>query len=113
MTTQTFFLKDMRAEGYLEGLSSEEKTLLDRYAEEMEQGPGDGEMDITWIETGRGYYSHLHFLNSIEDEQDRDVYLQKLREDIAVRLSEDPNNYMVGRVRDLLVQDQSSPRKTS
>ncbi|HLF29432.1 MAG TPA: hypothetical protein VI566_00225 [Xanthomonadales bacterium] len=103
MTTNTFFLKDMRAENYREGLSPEEKALLDRYAEEMEQGPADGEMDITWMETGRGYYSHLHFLNSIEDAEDRDLYLQKLREDIDTRLSEDPNNYMVGRVRELVV----------
>ena len=42
---------------------------------------------------------HLHFLDSVKDKRERDLYLKKLREDINIRLVEDPDSYMVGRVR--------------
>jgi hypothetical protein len=105
MTTKTFFLKDIRKDNYRQSLSSEEQAALDKYLQEMEHGPGHSDMDITWMDEGRGYYVHEHFLYSIKDEQERDIYLKKLREDIDTWLSEDPTNYMVGRVRDSLVEN--------
>ena len=83
MTTQTFFLKDIRQENHRQGLSSEEAAALDKYLDEMAHGPADGEMDIEWESQGQGYYIHHHILHGIKDEQERDLYLQKLLEDIA------------------------------
>jgi hypothetical protein len=102
MTTQTFFLKDIRKEDYRQGLSSEEVAALDKYLEEMALGPADGEMDIDWQSQGQGYYIHDHILHSIKDESKRDLYMQNLREDIDAWLLEAPNHYMVERVREMI-----------
>lgn len=48
MTTETFFLNDIREENYRQGLSSEEEAALENYLEEMAHGPADGEMDIDY-----------------------------------------------------------------
>lgn len=100
MTTETFFLKDIRKENYRLGLSPDEQTALDTYLEEMVHGPGDGDMDNDWQSQGQGYYIHDHILHGIKDEAERDLYLQKLREDIDTWLSEVPGHYMVEQVRD-------------
>ena len=99
MTTQTFFLKDIREENYRQSLSSEEEAALDKYLEEMAYGPADGEMDIDWESQGQGYYIHHHILCGIKDKQERDIFLQKLREDIDTWLLEKPDHYMVEKVR--------------
>jgi hypothetical protein len=101
MTSKPFFLKEIRKENYRRSLSSDDQTSLDKYLSEMKQGPGDSEMDIAWMEEGRAYYAHQHYLDSIKNEQERELYLSRLRDDIETWLSEDPNNYTVGRVRDL------------
>ena len=105
MINETFFLKDIRKENYRQGLSVEDESALDGYLEEMETGPGDGDMDIEWKDQGKGYYIHDHILNGIKDDQECDLYLVKLREDIDTWLSEDPGNYMVGQVRDIYLGD--------
>ena len=100
MTTETFFLKDIRKPDYRQSLSPAEQKALDTFIEETASGAADGDMDIDWQDTGRAYYSHLHFLHSIKDEQERELYLKRLREDIKLRLAEDPHNHMVKQVRD-------------
>jgi hypothetical protein len=100
MTTETFFLEDIRKENYRQGLSPEKEAALDKYLEEMASGSADGEMDIDWQSEGRGYYLHDHILYGIKNERERLLYLQKLREDINIWLSEKPNHYMVEQVRD-------------
>ncbi len=102
MTTETFFLKDIRSEDCRHDLSPEEQAALDEYLKEMGHGPADGDMDIEWQESGRGYYAHLHVLESIKDEQERANYCKKLREDIDAWLSEEPNHYMVEQVREMV-----------
>ena len=102
MTIQTFFLKDIRKEDYRQSLSSEEETALENYLEEMAHGPADGEMDIDWESQGQGYYIHHHILHSIKDERERNLFLQKLREDIDMWLSEKPGNHMVKKVREMV-----------
>ena len=100
MTTETFFLKDIRKENYRQGLSSDDEADLDKYLEEMATGPADGDMDISWNGQGKGYYIHEHILYGIKDKKERELYLQKLREDINSWLSEVPGHYMVEQVRD-------------
>lgn len=95
MTTQSFFLEDIRAKNYREGLSTDEAIALDTYLEEMSTGPGDGDMDIEWQSQGQGYYLHDHILHGLNDKQERTIYLEKLRKDMDTWLSEDPDNYMV------------------
>ena len=102
MTAQTFFLKDIRQEDYRQGLSTEEQAILENYLEEMAHGPADGEMDIDWESQGQGYYIHHHILHGIKDERERDLFLQKLREDIETWLSEKPGHYMVKKVREMI-----------
>ena len=109
MTTETFFLKDIRKENYRLGLSPDEQTALDTYLEEMVHGPGDGDMDIDWQSQGQGYYIHDHILHGIKDEAERDLYLQKLREDIDTWLSEVPGHYMVEQVRDRVFSVDPEP----
>ena len=99
MTTQIFFLKDIREENYRQGLSSEEETALDNYLEEMALGPADGDMDCEWQSQGQGYYIHDHILHGIKDERERGLFMQELREDIDTWLSEKPGHYMVEEVR--------------
>ena len=103
MTTQTFFLKDIRQENYRKGLSLEEENELDKYLEEMAHGPADGEMDIDWESQGRGYYIHHHILHDIKDERQRNIFLQKLREDIDAWLSEKPGHHMVEKIREMIL----------
>jgi hypothetical protein len=103
MTAQTFFLKDIRQENFRQGLSSEEEVALDKYLEEMAYGPADGNMDIDWESQGQGYYIHHHILHGIKDERKRDIYLQKLREDIDTWLSEKPGHHMVKKVREMVL----------
>lgn len=103
MTTQTFFLKDIRQENYRKGLSLEEENELDKYLEEMVHGPADGEMDIDWESQGQGYYIHHHILCGIKDKQERDIFLQKLREDIDTWLSEKPGLHMVRKVHEMIL----------
>ena len=100
MTTQTFFLKDIREDNYRQGLSSEENNALDKYLEEMTHGPAGGDMDINWESQGQGYYIHDHILHSIKDEHERNLYMQNLREDIDTWLLEKPGHYMVEKVRE-------------
>lgn len=100
MTTQTFFLKDIRQANYRQGLSAEDENALDKYLDEMAHGPADGEMDISWQSQGQGYYIHEHVLHGIKDTRDRDLYLQKLREDIDAWLTEKPGHHMVEKVRE-------------
>ncbi len=88
------------AKNYRQGLSPAEEAALNKYLEEMAHGPADGDMDIDWQSDGLGYYIHDHILYGIKDEQERDIYLQKLREDIDTWLLEKPGHYMVEMVRD-------------
>ena len=99
MTTETFFLKDIRKENYRKGLLPEQENALDNYLEEMAHGPGDGNMDISWKEEGKGYYIHDHILYGIRDEHECEIYLQKLREDTDTWLSEVPGHYLVQQIR--------------
>jgi hypothetical protein len=105
MTSKSFFLKDIRKENYRQSLSPDEQASLDIFLQEMAHGAADGSMDGEWMSCGQGYYAHLHFLDSIKDKRERDLYLKRLREDINIRLVEDPDSYMVGRVRDFLDGD--------
>lgn len=98
MTTQSFFLEDIRTKNYRESLSIDEIVVLDKYLEEMSAGPGDGDMDNEWQSQGQGYYLHDHILHGLKDKQERAIYLDKLRRDINTWLSEDPDNYMVKNV---------------
>ena len=72
MAMRTFFLEDIRKEAFRDTLSPEEQATLDRYLEEMDQDLADGEMDIEWVETGRGYYAHVRYLDGLADERARD-----------------------------------------
>ncbi|MCR4308003.1 MAG: hypothetical protein NUV80_05565 [Candidatus Berkelbacteria bacterium] len=72
----------------------------------MKQGPADGEMDIAWQENGKGYYQHLHNLDTINDVTEREKYLLRLQEDIKLWLADDPGNHMVERVRVCLPGNQ-------
>lgn len=102
MNMELFFLKNTRSEGFLQSLSPEEKAALDQYLYEMNLGPADGEMDIKWQETGKGYYVHLVNLQEIGDQEGRSDYLKRLKEDVKLWLVEDPKNYMVQRVQEIL-----------
>ena len=102
MSTKTFFLKNIRSEGYRDSLSAEDQASLDKYLEVMKKGPADGEVDIEWQETGKGYYVHLHQLESLLEGQERDEYLNCLEEDMKLWLTEDPSNYMVCNVREII-----------
>lgn len=102
MGTQSFFLEDIRAKNYRDSLSVEESVELDSYLEEMATGPGDGNMDCEWQSQGKGYYLHDHILSGLKDKHERATYLEKLRKDIAIWLSEDPDNYMVKSLRSKL-----------
>jgi|GEM_PF-3528702 hypothetical protein len=58
----------------------------------------DGEMDIEWLDLGRGYYRHLHELDSLEGE-DKKNYRIRLEADIEEWLRLKPGNHMVERVK--------------
>jgi len=102
MTNKSLFLKDIRKENYRQGLLAEDQAALDKYLEEMAHGAADGNMDNEWQADGLGYYIHDHILHGIKGEPERDLYLQKLREDIDTWLSEVPNHYMVEQVREIV-----------
>lgn len=104
---ETFFLKDIKREGYRNSLSDQENAALDLYLQDMQQGPADGEMDIEWQESGRGYYAHLHQLESLDDAQKKTEYLKRLKEDINLWLADESNNYMVNNVNKILFGKKS------
>lgn len=72
---------------------------VDSYLAEMAQGPADGEMDIQWQETCKGYYRHLYALGVIDDEDSKQEYLKELKIDIEQWLEREPGNCMVLSVR--------------
>ena len=72
-------------------LNEGNKSVTDEQRSEAKQffddcrGAADGEMDILFQETGRGYYAHLHQLNTLEgDAEAYAVYRDKLLGEINV-----------------------------
>ena len=66
-------------------LNEGNKSVTDEQRSEAKQffddcrGAADGEMDILFQETGRGYYAHLHELRTLKDDEGAyAVYRDKL-----------------------------------
>ena len=95
----SLFLDDIRSEEYMTSLSESELTVIERYLEQMQTGPADGQMDIAWQEQGYGYYAHLHELECLSDPDEKAAYRKRLEADIETWLTEKPGHYMVENVR--------------
>ena len=104
MKTISYFLEDIRKEGYRAPLSPEDGASVDKYLEQMAHGPADGEMDIDWKSQGLGYYIHEHILHDMTDESERNRYLQKLNKDIETWLLKVPDHYLVKQVQKTLFE---------
>ena len=100
MQKPSLFHKDISNPDYMDSLSPDDRTTVERFVEDMQTGPADGEMDIDWQGTARGYYAHLEILQSLAEAHERDQYRAQLREDIEAWLQEAPNNHMVLTVRE-------------
>ena len=83
----------------------ERRAYVDQFLEDTRRGPGDGEIDIDWQATCRGYYAHLEHLYSLTDPEEQARYRESLREDIEAWLRESPGNYTVQVVRDRVFGD--------
>jgi hypothetical protein len=105
MKHPSLFHKDISNPSYLASLAPEERAIVDHFVEAMTTGPADGEMDIDWQGTARGYYVHLEILHSIANAQEQERYRELLREDIETRLQESPDDHMVLTVREQVFGD--------
>lgn len=105
MIRPSLFLKDIHKGDYLDDLSIEERSVVERYLEDMRGGPGDKAIDIEWQETCRGYYAHLEHIYMLSDSAERARYREHLLEDIEAWLQKSPGNYMVEVVRDRVFGD--------
>lgn len=94
----SLFLEDIQSEKYLKQCTEEELAEIDQYLNDMQTGAADGDMDIEWLDSGRGYYIHLHKLDSLEEE-DKKNYRIRLEADIEEWLRLKPENHMVEQVK--------------
>jgi hypothetical protein len=96
----SLFFEDIESEKYLQQCAEEELAEIDHYLNDMQTGAADGEMDITWQETGRGYYRHLHELQDLEGEA-KEQYRKRLEKDIEAWLSKKSSSaeHMVQKVK--------------
>ncbi len=98
----SLFLEDIRSEDYVTALDDSELAVIEKYLEQMQTGPADGEMDIDWQDQGHGYYAHLHELEHLTDPDEKAQYRKRLEADMETWLAEKPGHYMVENVRKML-----------
>lgn len=94
----SLFLEDIESEKYLQQCTEEELAEIDHYMNDMQTGPADGDIDIEWLDSGRGYYIHLHELDARKGE-DKKNYRISLEADIEEWLRLKPGNHMVEQVK--------------
>lgn len=99
MTKQTYFIRDILSAQYWIDLTDPQRESLSQYFADLQSGPADGEMDIEWQESQRGYYHHLAKLAQLEGQAKTD-YIDHLLDDISICLTIWPGNYIVERVAD-------------
>lgn len=94
MNNELYFLKNAINPLVRSKLSDNEIAEIDTYLHRVFLGPGDGEADIEWQETGVGYYRHSHILYELEG-QERQDYMAALLLDAKAWLLISLNNHCV------------------
>ena len=108
MRHDIYLLSSIIQPGFWNDLTVTEQGLVTEFLQDMQQGPADGEVDVQWQETNRGYYTHLEILERLKVEKPQAVedYVAALESDIAAWLAIKPNKYEVLNLKEILNQAQ-------